>query len=103
MEKLGGGSSDEIGGRGTKEEAAGSLAGPGQSDGREESQAFRVPCYIRYCEGRRKGVKDHPKIVFYWFLFLSLPLFFPLNFWENGDGEVGWRELVVRWRKVRGC
>ena len=48
-------------------------------------------------------MKDHPKIVFYLFLFLSLPLFFPLNFWENGDGEVGWRELVVRWRKVRGC
>jgi len=75
--------------RETKEEAAGSLAGPGQSVGREDSQAFRVPCYIRYCEGRRNGVKDHPKIVFYLFLFLSLPLFFPLNFWGNGDGEVG--------------
>lgn len=67
----GGGSSDEVGGSKTKEEAAGSLAGPGQSDGREESQAFRVPCCIRYCEGRRKRVKDHPKIVFYLFLFLS--------------------------------
>ena len=26
---------------------AGSFAGPGQSDGREESQAFRPPCCIR--------------------------------------------------------
>ena len=47
-------------------------------------------------------MKDHRKIIFYLFLFLSVPLFFPLYFSENGDGEVGWRELVVCWRKIRG-
>lgn len=77
------------------------MAGPGQSDGREESQAFRVPWSIRYCEGRRKGVKTILRLFFICFFFF-LFLFSPLNFWENGDGEVGWRELVVCWRKVRG-
>ena len=47
-------------------------------------------------------MKDHPKIVFYLFLFLSPFISPPLNFWENGDGEVEWRELVVCWRNVRG-